>query len=207
MNQKIRVLVAEDHLVARVGVTAIINCQTDMLVVAEASDGRQAVAQFRKHRPDVALLDMRMPIRSGVEAAIAIRAEFEHARLIALTSYGGDEDIRRALAAGIQAYLTKNVLRPELLKTIREVYAGRTYLPETLAATLQAQNDSPQLSEREIQVMELVARGLGNKQIAYMLNIAETTARNHVKHIFAKLNVHHRTQATTVAIQRGIIQL
>jgi two-component system NarL family response regulator len=204
---KIRILVAEDHLVARVGVMAILNRQTDMVVVAEAANGKQAVDRFRKYLPDVTLLDMRMPVMSGVEAAIAIRSEFPAARLIALTSYGGDEDVRRALAAGVQAYLTKDVLRNELLKTIRTVHAGRTYLPQTLAAALEAQSDSPQLSEREIEVLELVARGLANKQIAYTLNIAETTAKNHVKNILHKLGVQDRTHAATAAIQRGIIHL
>lgn len=207
MSSKIRILVAEDHLVARVGVTAILNRQPDMVVVAEAANGKQAIERFRKHLPDVALLDMRMPVMSGVEAAIAIRSEFPGARLIALTSYGGDEDIRRALAAGVQAYLTKDVLRNELLKTIRTVHTGRSYLPQALAAALEAQSDSPQLSEREIEVLELVARGLANKQIAYTLNIAETTAKNHVKNILHKLGVQDRTHAATAAIQRGIIHL
>jgi two-component system NarL family response regulator len=207
MNSKIRILVAEDHLVARVGVISIINCQPDMVVVAEAVNGKQAVGQFRKHLPDITLLDMRMPIMSGLEAAIQIRAEFPDARLIALTSYGGDEDIRRALTAGVEAYLTKDVLRNELLKTIRTVNAGKTYLPEALAAALEANRDAPQLSEREIEVLDLVARGLANKQIAYALNIAETTAKNHVKHILHKLGVQDRTQAATAGIQRGIIHL
>lgn len=207
MSSKIRILVAEDHLVARVGVSAIINRQSDMLVVAEASNGRQAVERYRKHLPDIALLDLRMPLMSGVEVALAIRKEFPNARLIALTSYGGDEDIRRALAAGVQAYLTKDVLRNELLKTIRTVHAGGTYLPRPLAAALEAQNDSPALSKREIEVLELVARGLSNKQIAYTLDITETTAKNHVQHILQKLGAQDRTQAATAAIQRGIIHL
>ena len=207
MNPKIRILVAEDHLVARVGVSAIINCQPDMAVVAEAVNGKQAVERFRKHLPDITLLDMRMPIMSGLEAAIKIRAAFPDARLIALTSYGGDEDIRRTLAAGVQAYLTKDVLRNELLKTIRTVNAGKTYLPEALAAELEANSNAPQLSDREIEVLDLVARGLANKQIAHSLSIAETTAKNHVKNILHKLGVQDRTQAATAAIQRGIIHL
>jgi two-component system NarL family response regulator len=207
INSKIRILVAEDHLVARVGVSAIINCQPDMAVVAEAINGQQAVERFRKHLPDITLLDMRMPIMSGLEAAIKIRAEFPDARLIALTSYGGDEDIRRTLAAGVQAYLTKDVLRNELLRTIRTVNAGKTYLPEALAAALDVNRNAPQLSDREIEVLELVARGLANKQIAHSLSIAETTAKNHVKNILHKLGVQDRTQAATAAIQRGIIHL
>lgn len=207
MSSKIRILVAEDHLVARVGVSAIINRQPDMLVVADASNGRQAVERYRQHLPDVALLDLRMPVMSGIEVAIAIRKEFLDARLIALTSYGGDEDIRRTLAAGVRAYLTKDVLGKELLQTIRTVYASGTYLPPSLAAALEAQSDSPTLSQREIQVLELVARGLSNKQIAYTLDITETTAKNHVQHILQKLGAQDRTRAATAAIQRGIIHL
>jgi len=206
-SEKIRILVAEDHLVARVGVTTIVNLQPEMTVVAEASNGQQAVELFRKHQPDVALLDMRMPGMSGVEAASAIRAEFPHARMIALTTYGGDEDIRRALAAGVQAYLTKDVLHDELLKAIRAVHAGQTYLPAAVAAALAAQMPRPDLSAREVQVLELIVQGLANKQIAYSLSIAEHTVKNHVKNILSKLGVQDRTQAATAAIQRGIIHL
>ena len=207
MSNPIRILVAEDHLVARVGVSTIVNMQPDMTVVAEAGNGQQAVELYRKHMPDVALLDMRMPIMSGVEAATAIRAEFPNARMIALTTYGGDEDIRRALAAGVQAYLTKDVLHDELLKAIRAVHAGQTYLPAGVAAALAAQIPRPDLSAREVQVLELIVRGLANKQIAYSLNIAEHTVKNHVKNILSKLGVQDRTQAATAAIQRGIVHL
>jgi len=207
MSEPIRILVAEDHLVARVGVSTIVNMQPDMRVVAEAVNGQQAVEMYRQHRPDVALLDMRMPVMGGVEAATAIRAEFPHARMIALTTYGGDEDIRRALAAGVQAYLTKDVLHDELLKAIRAVHGGQTYLPAAVAAALAAQMPRPDLSAREIQVLELIVRGLANKQIAYSLSIAEHTVKNHVKSILSKLGVQDRTQAATAAIQRGIIHL
>ncbi|MGA9622942.1 MAG: response regulator transcription factor [Bryobacteraceae bacterium] len=207
MNDKIRILVAEDHLVARVGVSTIVNMQPDMTVVAEASNGHQAVELFRQHRPDVTLLDMRMPGMGGVEAATAIRAEFPTARMIALTTYGGDEDIRRALTAGVLAYLTKDVLHDELLKAIRAVNEGHTYLPAAVAASLAAQLPRPDLSAREVQVLELIVRGLANKQIAYKLNIAEHTVKNHVKNILSKLGVQDRTQAATAAIQRGIIHL
>ena len=207
MNGKIRILVAEDHLVARVGVTTIVNMQPDMTVVAEAANGQQAVEMYRVHRPDVALLDLRMPGMGGVAAAIAIRSEFPGAHMIALTTYGGDEDIRRALAAGVQAYLTKDVLHDELLKAIRAVHSGQTYLPAAVAASLAAQLPRPDLSAREVQVLELIVRGLANKQIAYSLNIAEHTVKNHVKNILSKLGVQDRTQAATAAIQRGIIHL
>src|ERR1019366_6343459 len=186
MSDKIRILVAEDHLVARVGVTTIVNLQEDMTVVAEAANGNQAVEMFRLHLPDVTLLDMRMPGMGGVEAAQAIR---------------------RALAAGVQAYLTKDVLHDELLKAIRAVNAGQTYLPAAVAASLAAQLPRPDLSAREVQVLGLIVRGLANKQIAFTLNIAEHTVKNHVKNILSKLGVQDRTQAATVAIQRGIIHL
>jgi len=207
MSQPIRILVAEDHLVARVGVSTIVNMQPDMTVVAEASNGQQAVELYRQHRPDVALLDLRMPVMSGVEAAQAIRAAFPQARMIALTTYGGDEDIRRALAAGVHAYLTKDVLHDELIKAIHAVHAGQTYLPAAVAAALAAQMPRPDLSAREVQVLELIVRGLANKQIAYALSIAEHTVKNHVKNILSKLGVQDRTQAATAAIQRGIIHL
>jgi two-component system NarL family response regulator len=207
MSEPIRILVAEDHLVARVGVTTIVNMQPDMTVVAEASNGQQAVELYRKHRPDVALLDLRMPVMGGVEAAIAIRSEFPKARLIALTTYGGDEDIRRALSAGVQAYLTKDVLHDELLKAIRAVHAGGTYLSSAVAAALAAQMPRPDLSGRELEVLVLIVQGLANKQIAYSLGIAEHTVKNHVKSILGKLGAQDRTQAATVAIQRGIIHL
>jgi two-component system NarL family response regulator len=148
-----------------------------------------------------------MPKLSAIEAAVAIRAEFTDARLIALTSYDGAEDIRRAVEAGVLGFLTKDVLHEDLIKTIRAVHTGRSYIPAKLAAKLAEQRERPQLSPREVEVLELIVRGLGNKQIAYDLNIAEETAKNHVKHIFGKLGVQDRTQAATIAIQRGIIHL
>jgi len=207
MSEKIRILVAEDHLVARVGVSTIVNMQDDMMVVAEASNGHQAVEMFRTHLPDVTLLDLRMPGMGGVEAATVIKSEFPGARMVALTTYGGDEDIRRALAAGVQAYLTKDVLHDELLKAIRAVHSGQTYLPAAVAASLAAQLPRPDLSAREVQVLALIVRGQANKQIAFTLNIAEHTVKNHVKNILSKLGVQDRTQAATAAIQRGIIHL
>jgi DNA-binding NarL/FixJ family response regulator len=207
MSNPIRILVAEDHLVARVGVTTIVNMQPDMAVVVEASNGAQAVELYRQHQPDIALLDLRMPVLTGVEAAAAIRREFPAARIIILSTYGGDEDIRRALAAGVRSYLTKDVLHDELLKAIHAVYAGETYLPANVAAAVSPESPAPDLSAREIQVLELIVRGLANKQIAYSLSIAEHTVKNHVKNILSKLSVQDRTQAATAAIQRGIVHL
>lgn len=207
MSSRIRILVAEDHLVARVGLIAIINKQPDMKVVAEATNGKQAVELFRQHRPDVTLLDLRMPLLSGTEAAAAIRAEYPEARLLALTTYGGDEDIRRALAAGVAAYLTKDALGDELLAAIRMVHEGHSYLPAALAERLRLQKHARSLSDREVEVLRLVVEGMSNKEIAYKLDIAETTAKNHVKHILGKLGVHDRTGAVKTAIQRGIVHL
>lgn len=200
--RKIRILVAEDHLIARVGVISIIDAQTDMAVVAEAVNGEQAVQAWREKQPDVALIDMRMPVMPGVEAIAAIRGEFPEAKLIALTTYDGDENVRRAIAAGVRAYLTKDVRREELLRTIRQVHEGQTFIPAGLLT-----HPASQLSAREIEVLGLVVAGLSNKQIAGRLQIADTTAKNHVKNILAKLNVQDRTQAATAAIQRGIVTL
>ncbi len=203
----IRILIAEDHLIARVGVTTIVNAQPDMTVVAEAVNGRQAVELHRQHLPDVTLMDMRMPVLGGVEAAIEIHREFPAARIVAVTTFAGEEDIRRALVAGIQAYLTKDVLHGELLLAIRAVHAGERYLPAAVAASLAAQMPRPDLSARETEVLKLIVQGLSNKQIGFALGIAEYTVKNHVKSVLSKLGVEDRTQAATTAIQRGIVHL
>jgi two-component system NarL family response regulator len=203
----IRILAAEDHWIARIGIITALKMQRDMIIVGEAANGRQAVELFRKHVPDVAVLDVRMPVLSGIDAAITIRHDFPRARLIALSTYGGDEDIRRALQAGMRAYLTKDVLHDELVTAIRAVYDGGSYLPPRIAAALAAQMPGPDLSGREMEVLELVVQGLLNKQIAHTLNISQHTVKNHVKNILEKLGVEDRTQAATVSIQRGIIHL
>jgi DNA-binding NarL/FixJ family response regulator len=203
----IRIVIAEDHLIARVGVKTILNTQPDMTVVGEAANGTQAVELYRKHRPDVTLMDVRMPVMNGVEAIVAIRAEFADARIIALSTYGGDEDIRRALQAGARAYLTKDVLHDELIRAIHAVHAGGKYLPASVSAALESSTLPAGLSAREMEVLALIVKGLGNKQIAYQLGIAEHTVKNHVKNILSKLSVDDRTQAATAAIQRGIIHL
>lgn len=207
MNAKIRVLVADDHAVARVGVTTIVNAQRDMTVVATASSGLEAMDLYRKHLPDVALLDMRMPAMSGIEASIAIRRDFPDARLIALTTYGGDVDIRRALEAGVKSYLTKDLEQDQVLKAIRAVHAGEEYFMPSLLPLLQSKEQRVELTAREMQVLELIVRGLLNKQIAYALNVAQFTVANHVAKILKKLGVQDRTQAATQAIRRGIIHL
>jgi DNA-binding NarL/FixJ family response regulator len=203
----IRVLIAEDHVIARVGVAAIVNAQPDMTVVAEATNGQQAMALYRKHQPDVVLMDMRMPVLGGVEAVTAIRKEFPGARILALSTYSGDEDIHRAFLAGVQTYLTKDVLHDELVHAIRAVHAGQKYLPAPVAAALAAQLPRPELSARELEVLNLIVQGSSNKQIAFALSIAEHTVKNHVKSILSKLDVDDRTQAATAAIRRGIIHV
>ena len=203
----IRILIAEDHLIARVGVKTILDMQPDMTVVAEAANGAQAIELHRKHRPDITLMDMRMPGVSGLEAAVAIRKEAPEARIIALSTYGGDEEIRRALHSGLRAYLTKDVLHDELIRAIHAVHSGETYLPASVRTALEAGSLPADLSVREMEVLSLIVKGHGNKQIAYELNIAEHTVKNHVKNILAKLDVDDRTQAATAAIQRGIIHL
>jgi len=203
----VRILIAEDHLIARLGVKTIISMQPGMTVVAEAANGAQAVELYRKFRPDVTLMDMRMPGLSGVAAAAAIHADFPDARIIGLSTYGGDEDIRRALRAGMRAYLTKDVLHDELIRAIRAVHAGETYLTAAVRAVLAAGSLPTDLSARETEVLSLIVKGKSNKQIGYSLGIAEHTVKNHVKNILDKLHVEDRTQAATAAIQRGIIHL
>jgi len=194
-------------VIARVGVAAIVNAQPDMTVVAEATNGQQAMALYRKHQPDVVLMDMRMPVLGGVEAVTAIRKEFPGARILALSTYSGDEDIHRAFLAGVQTYLTKDVLHDELVHAIRAVHAGQKYLPAPVAAALAAQLPRPELSARELEVLNLIVQGSSNKQIAFALSIAEHTVKNHVKSILSKLDVDDRTQAATAAIRRGIIHV
>jgi len=204
---RIRILIVEDHLIARAGVGAIVNAQADMEVVAEAVNGEQAVAMYRLHLPDVTLMDMWRPVMNGFEALAAIRSEFPDARIVALSTYAGDEDIRKALMAGAQSYLTKDVLHDELLGAIRAVHAGKRYLPAQIEAAITSQLPHPELSARELEVLQLIAPGFSNKQIAHELRIAEDTVKNHVKSILKKLAADDRTQAATNAIQRGIIHL
>ena len=199
----VRIVIADDHLIARVGLVTIVNEQQDMTVVAEATNGQQAVALYRKLRPDVILMDLRMPVMDGFDAARAIRAEFPDARILALSTYSADEYIHRAFTAGVQAYLKKDVQHDDLIQAIRAVHSGQA----PIAASLVAQSPRPDLSARELEVLRLIAQGLSNKQIGYALSIAEYTVMNHVKSILGKLSADDRTQAATVAIHRGIIHL
>jgi DNA-binding NarL/FixJ family response regulator len=202
----IRVLIVEDHLIARVGLSTIVDAQPDMAVVGEAANGTDAIAAHERLKPDVTLMDVRMPGTDGVEAIATIRRRTPDARIVALSTYSGAEDIHRAMQAGAQAYLTKDVLDTELTKTIRRVFEGGTYLPPQAAAALAHREAQPNLTAREIEVLTLIVRGLGNKQVAHELKIAEYTVKNHVKNILAKLGVGDRTQAATTALRQGIVR-
>jgi len=203
----IRVLVADDHPVVCMGLSAMIAGQKDMTVVAQAADGLEAVELYRKHRPDVTLMDLRMPRMGGVEAIRAIRQEFPESSFIVLTTYQGDEDIHKALQAGAQAYLLKGMPHGELLEAIRSVHAGRRYLPQSVLKSLAERPPGPELSPRELGILKLIVRGMSNKEIAHTLNIMEGTVKWHVNIILGRLNVSDRTQAAVAALQRGIVEL
>ena len=203
----IRVLVADDHPVVCMGLSAMIAGQKDMTVVAQAADGLEAVELFRKHRPDVTLMDLRMPRMGGVEAIRTIRGEFHDSSFIVLTTYQGDEDIHKALQAGAQAYLLKGMPHGELLEAIRSVHAGRRYLPQLVLKSLAERPPGPELSPRELGILKLIVRGMSNKEIAQTLNIMEGTVKWHVNIILGRLNVSDRTQAAVAALQRGIVEM
>jgi DNA-binding NarL/FixJ family response regulator len=201
----IRIMVVDDHFVVRIGLTAAVNAEPDMLVVAEAEDGPQAIERFRQHRPDVALMDLRLPGLSGVETTQAICREFDSASIIILSTYGGDESIHRALQAGAKAYLLKTTSHDDLLTAIRVVYSGRKHLPPEVAAQLAERLPNSELSAREMEVLQLIAKGLSNREIANALFVTEGTIKFHVINILNKLGANDRTMAVTIALQRGII--
>jgi len=203
----IRVLVADDHFVVRMGLRAVIDPEPDLEVVAEASTGRQAVQLFRQHRPDVTLMDLRMPIMDGVEATRAIRAESPGARIIVLTTYDGDEDIYRALSAGARAYLLKGMQGEEILDAIRAIHAGLRRIPPSIAARLAEWTPRSELTARELEEQGLVVKGLSNRKIGDALSITEGTVKIHVNNILSKMGVADRTQAATTALRRGIIHM
>ena len=203
----IRVLIVDDHPLLREGVTAVLQEESDIAVVAEATRGAEAIELFRQHRPDVTLMDLRMPDMSGTAAIAAIRAEFPHARIVVLTSYAGDAHAVNALKAGASAYLLKSMLRKELLDTIRAVHAGKRRVPPEIAMEIAEHAADDALTERELEVLRRVGGGLSNKQIAQQLTISEGTVKAHMKSILPKLGARDRTHAVMIAVKRGIIEV
>lgn len=206
-NTEIRILVVDDHFIVRMGLVALINTEPNLKVVGEADNGEQAVQRFESLRPDVVLMDLRMPGKSGHEATRLIRRLAADARVLMLSAFDGDGDIHAALEAGAQGYVLKSATGEELIPAIQAVAMGRRWIPQDVASRLKSRNSYEQLTAREIEVLNELARGLANKEIADTLKISEYTAKDHLKSILAKLRVADRTQAVTVALQRGIIQL
>ena len=204
---KIRILIADDHYIVRIGLIALVNTEPDMEVVAEAADGFQALELFGKFHPDLALLDMRMPIKNGIQATIEIKAKFPSAKVLMLTAFDGDEEIHKALQAGAEGYVFKNSSGEKLIPALRSVLAGQRWIPKEVANRLASRKSFEELTQREIQILNVLAKGLANKEIADVLNITEYTVKDHLKNILAKLRVSDRTEAVTTAIQRGIIHL
>lgn len=206
-EEQIRVLCVDDHPLVRKGIASILANETNIQLIAEAANGREAVDLFRKHRPDVTLMDLRMPVVDGVGATKAIRDEFPEARIIALTSYDGDQDIYRALEAGVRGYLLKEMVHTEVLRAIRTVHSGKRLIPPEVSDRLSEYFPQIALTAREVEVLALVARGLGNKEIGDQLGTAAGTVKIHVQNILSKLGAADRTHAVTLAIQRGILHL
>ncbi|MDQ1470227.1 MAG: hypothetical protein QOJ99_1707 [Bryobacterales bacterium] len=203
----IRVLAVDDHAILREGIAALVNAESDMKLVAEACDGREAIEQFRSNRPDVTLMDLQMPALNGIEAIIGIRTEFPNARIIVLTTYTGDVQVLRALKAGARAYVLKGEVHRDLLETIRAVHGGQKRIPPEVAAQLADHAAEEDLTSRELDVLRLIATGNANKEIACQLSIAEETVKSHVTNILAKLGANDRTHAVTIGLKRGIIEL
>jgi DNA-binding NarL/FixJ family response regulator len=204
---KIGILVADDHFIVRMGLIALVNTEPSMVIVGEAADGSQAVELFGKYKPDIVLMDLRMPIKDGIEATIEIRSRDPNARVLMLTTFDGDTDIYKALQAGAQGYVLKNATGQELIPAIQAVAGGQRWIPKEIAKRLASRKLFEELTQREVQVLQLLVKGLANKQIGEHLNISEHTVKDHLKSVFGKLQVEDRTEAVTAAIQRGIIHL
>jgi two-component system NarL family response regulator len=208
MNEKpIRILLVDDHHIVRVGLAALLNRQPDLRVVGEAEDGLQAIELYERFKPDVVLMDARMPGMSGAEATAAIRKKFPSARVVILTTYDGAEEIHRALQAGAWGYLLKKMRGPEVVQAIREVHAGKRFIPAPVSSRMAERIPCSDLTQRELEVVKLLAKGLSNKEIAAALNFTEHAAKSHLKNILSKLGVEDRTKAVITALQRGIVEL
>src|ERR1044072_3229472 len=203
----IRILSVDDHPMLREGVAAVLASEQDMVLVAEAANGREAIEQFRAHRPDVTLMDVQMPEIYGIDAIVKIREEFPDARIIVLTTYTGDAQAARAFKAGAYGYLLKNMVRKELIDTIRTVHSGKKRIPPEIAVEMAQHHSDDALTEREIEVLREVAAGNANKMVAQRLNISEETVKAHMKNILSKLGANDRTHAVTIALKRGIIEV
>ena len=206
-STQIRILVVDDHVLIRQGIAVLLDTEKDIALVAEASNGREAVQQFRVHRPDITLMDLQMPEMNGLDAIIAIRGEFPDAKIIVLTTYKGDVQILRALKAGAQGYLLKNTIHKELIETIRGVHAGKKALSAEASYEIAEHMTDDALTPAEINVLRLIAAGNANKQIADQLSITEETVKGRVKNILSKLGANDRTQAAMIGLKRGIIEL
>jgi DNA-binding NarL/FixJ family response regulator len=202
-----RILVVDDHFMVRMGLSSSLNAEEDMEMVAEAGNGADALKAYRELRPSLVLMDVRLPGMSGPDAVAAIMREFPDARILMLSTHSGEEEIYRSLQAGARGYILKSVMREELLRAIREVRDGKRYLDPTLAPLLAERVTHRSLTSRELEVLQMVAKGMGNKEIAAALNIAEVTVKLHVSHVLEKLNVKDRTEAATAALKRGILTL
>lgn len=206
-SRKIRILTVDDHPVLREGIAAIVATEPDMMVVAEAGNGREAIELYRAHRPDITLMDLQMPVMGGTEAIAAIRADFPNARIIVLSTYSGDAQAVRALDAGASGYLLKSMVRKELAETIRSVHAGKKRVPSEIAIKMAEHHSDDALTEREIEILRQVAAGNANKMIADNFSISEQTVKAHMRSILSKLGANDRTHAVTIALQRGIIEI